>query len=229
MNISQPKHHRQPALEQLVFDPWGPRDEAWLATRLRVRKTALQVVLAAISSLFLLFIVAYVIRAQYDDWVSLTAPWQPLAQPWLLWFNSALLLLSSFAMQGAKHWYQCGLDHYTRQLLLLAGLFALLFLASQLWLLSQLHATGYRFNSNPANSFFYLLTGLHGLHLSAGLMVLALAIWRSFQQVSSALLSTSVALCTLYWHYLLALWLLLLTVLTSKHETLLAIAEFCGL
>jgi cytochrome c oxidase subunit 3 len=42
-------------------------------------------------------------------------------------------------------------------------------------------------------------------------------------------LSASVELCAIYWHYLLALWLLLFALLTSTPQTYEAIAAFCGL
>ena len=68
--------------------------------------------------------------------------------------------------------------------------------------------------ANPANAFFYLLTGVHGLHLVGGLVALgrtADKVWRSFavNQVRS-----SVQLCAVYWHFLLALWLVLFGLLT---------------
>ena len=44
------------------------------------------------------------------------------------------------------------------------------FLAGQLMVWWQLGSGGYAVDANPANSFFYLLTGLHGLHLMGGLV-----------------------------------------------------------
>ena len=44
-------------------------------------KTGLRVLLLALSSLFFLFIVAFMGRSQFPDYESLTAPWQPLVQP----------------------------------------------------------------------------------------------------------------------------------------------------
>ena len=69
--------------------------------------------------------------------------------------------------------------------------------------------------ANPANAFFYLLTGLHGLHLLGGLVALVLTIdkvlWRGCELGQVRL---SVKLCAVYWHYLLLLWLVLFTLLT---------------
>ena len=49
--------------------------------------------------------------------------------------------------------------------LLAGGVFALAFLAGQLWAWRQLDAAGYYLTANPAAAFFYLITGVHGLHL----------------------------------------------------------------
>jgi len=68
--------------------------------------------------------------------------------------------------------------------------------------------------TNPANAFFYLFTGLHGLHLLGGIVALALTVdkvWRGFEVKQVRL---SVQLCAVYWHFLLALWLVLFTLLT---------------
>ena len=47
--------------------------------------------------------------------------------------------------------------------------------AGQLVAWRDLAASGYLVTGNPANSFFYLLTGLHGLHILGGLVALARA------------------------------------------------------
>jgi cytochrome c oxidase subunit 3 len=55
--------------------------------------------------------------------------------------------------------------------LFVGGACTILFLLGQLMAWQQLNASGYFLASNPANSFFYLLTALHGLHLLGGLWV----------------------------------------------------------
>ena len=57
--------------------------------------------------------------------------------------------------------------------LIAAGAFSFGFLAGQLWAWQQMDAAGYFVAANPAYSFFYLLTAVHGLHLLGGLWVWA--------------------------------------------------------
>ena len=191
-------------------------------------RTALNFLLAVITSLFGLFIIALFIRSQYTDWESLSAPWQPLANPWQLWLNTFLLFVSS----GAFHWARIASRRNnangTIEGLLVAGLFATLFIAGQLWLWQQLAIQGYGVAGNPANSFFYLLTGMHGAHLLGGMIAWARTTIKAWRGDSPDSIKNSVALCTRYWHYLLGLWMVLFVLLISKPETFAAIAAFCG-
>jgi len=144
---------------------------------------------------------------QVADWVQLPAPK-------LLWFNTGALILSSAALQYAHVAARRGGIEGVRDGLILGGVFAITFLAGQLLAWRQLNAAGYFLAANPGNAFFYLFTGVHGLHLSGGLVALgrtADKVWRGFDVNQVRL---SVRLCAVYWHFLLALWLVLFSLLT---------------
>ncbi len=56
---------------------------------------------------------------------------------------------------------------------------------------------------NPAASFFYLLTAMHGLHVIGDLVgwwVEARGVWR---QADPASVAWRITLCARYWHFLL--------------------------
>ncbi len=86
------------------------------------------------------------------------------------------------------------------------------FLVGQVVAWRQLAAAGYVLAGNPANSFFYLLTGLHGLHMLGGLVVLGRTRVRAFAastRSSASGAALSVELCATYWHFMLLVWLVL--------------------
>ncbi|MDP3816946.1 cytochrome c oxidase subunit 3 [Pseudomonas sp.] len=195
----------------------------------RTARVGLRVLLAVISSLFMLFLIAFILRSQVPDWQPLTEPMAPLAQPWALWLNTAFLICASIALQWARVSARRGQAKATVTAFSLGGGLAIAFLAGQLWVWQQFVAWGYFVASNPANSFFYLLTGLHGLHLLGGLLAWAIILSKLLLGVPLAQLSNKVELCAIYWHYLLGLWLLLFALLTSTPQTYEAIAAFCGL
>ena len=124
-------------------------------------RLGLIIFLVVVSVLFLL-LTAYIMRMGFGDWV-------PLDEPRLLWVNTLALVLSSAAFQRAevaegKHGAS-GRDRTA----LVGGLFAVAF-PGQLVAWRQLDALGYYVASNPANTFFYLLSALHGVHLLGGLV-----------------------------------------------------------
>ncbi|WP_439888031.1 cytochrome c oxidase subunit 3 [Pseudomonas sp. MBLB4123] len=211
---------------------WGqPSDGAPLADghRARTARVGLRLLLVVVSSLFLLFLIAFIARSQVADWQPLTEPLAPLSQPWPLWLNTGLLVAASLALQWARVAARRDWPVATNLGFGLAGLFALAFLLGQLWVWRLFTAWGYGVAGNPANSFFFLLTGLHGLHLLGGLVAWGRTLGKLLRHASPLQLRSSVELCAIYWHYLLGLWLLLFALLTSTPETYRAIAAFCGL
>ena len=197
--------------------------------RSHAARVGLRLFLAVVSSLFLLFLVAFILRSQIPDWQPLTEPMAPLAQTGSLWLNSLFLIAASIGLQWARVAARQGHGQTTVVAFILGGALAIAFLAGQFWVWQQFAAQGYLLASNPANSFFYLLTGLHALHLLGGLIAWARTLSKLLLREPVQSLSTSVELCAIYWHYLLALWLLLFALLTSTPQTYEAIAAFCGL
>ncbi|HIL93984.1 MAG TPA: hypothetical protein EYG47_04035 [Cycloclasticus sp.] len=169
-------------------------------------KLGLFVFLAVVTSLFSLFISAYMMRMELGDW-------RPLRDPGLLWFNTAGLVFSSVALQWALIAARRGQMTRTRYGMLAAGFFALAFMAGQLVAWQQLIALGYLAQSNPANAFFYLITGLHAIHLLGGLVVWSRTTFKLLAGAELARVRLSVELCALYWHFLLVIWGILFSLL----------------
>ncbi|MCA1453206.1 cytochrome c oxidase subunit 3 [Bradyrhizobium sp. BRP22] len=171
-------------------------------------KIGLGVFLAVVGSLFALFISAYSMRMTMVDWRTLPVP--PL-----LWFNTGVLVLSSVALQWA--YIAARRDDIDGVILglLAGGASAVTFLVGQLMAWRELSVAGYFVASNPANSFFYLITAAHGLHLMGGLVALGRTIGKVWRGVEVAQVRVSVELCAIYWHFLLLVWLVLLGMLTG--------------
>jgi len=169
-------------------------------------QVGLGVFLAVATSLFALLVSAYFMRMTGADWTA-------LAVPKLLWLNTGVLILSGVAMQWTRVAAQRGQIDGVRVGLSAAGVFTFAFLAGQLWVWQQLNATGYFVAANPANAFFYLLTALHGAHLLGGLWVWGRTTAKVWRGAAVGDVRLSVELCTVYWHYLLLVWLVLFALL----------------
>ena len=173
-------------------------------------KVGLGVFLAVATSLFALLISAYHMRMMGADWNRLTVPR-------VLWLNTAVLILASIAMQRTRIAARWGQLDRVKNGLIAAGVLTFSFLAGQLWAWQQMDAAGYFLTANPAYSFFYLLTALHGLHLLGGLWVWGRTTAKVLRGVEVGKVRLSVELCTVYWHYLLLVWLVLFAVLLHTH------------
>ena len=198
-------------VRQLRTKPWiekGTIDIDQGTAGLPAERVGLWVFLGVVTSLFSLFMIMYAERAEFPDW-------RPLPDPQLLWINTAFLILGSLAFQLARNATRHDTLSGVKRNLTAGGIFTIVFIAGQLLVWRQLTSSGYYFPSNPANTFFYLVTGLHALHLLGGLWVWArttLRVWRGLSNLDMAEIGRirlSVQLCSVYWHFLLLLWLVL--------------------
>ena len=180
-------------------------------------RIALWVFLAVITSLFGLFISAYFIRMGHGHGAGHgISDWHSVSKPSILWFNTAMLVLSSAAMQMARRAVRLNARTVVSGYLFAGGAFAILFIGGQLVAWQQLRNAGYGLTSGPAGAFFYVLTGVHGLHLLGGLGVwLKTVVRMRTRAVELIEMRLSIELCTVYWHYLLLVWLVLFALLLS--------------
>jgi cytochrome c oxidase subunit 3 len=187
------------------------------AVSLPPARIGLWVFLAVITSLFALFFSAYFMRMGHGHGAGHgITDWHPISKPPILWLNTALLILSSVAMQVGRRALNSNQRGRVSGFLFAGGAFALLFLIGQLIAWRQLRESGYVMTSGPAGAFFYVLTALHGLHLLGGLGVwLKTMIRMRSRDVELIDVRLSIELCTVYWHFLLLVWLVMFALLLS--------------
>jgi len=193
--------------QRLAAKPWleeGLIDDAG-ATSLPAAKIGLGIFLAIVGALFTLFFSAYLMRMNMADMS--VGDWRAPPTPRLLGLNTGLLILSSGALQWARTAARRGELEGIRAGLLAGGALALAFLAGQLMVWRQLMAEGYFAATNPANAFFYLITGAHGLHVLGGLVALGRTGVRAWRARKAEQVRLSVELCAAYWRFLLLVWL----------------------
>jgi cytochrome c oxidase subunit 3 len=212
--LSQQRLAAKPWLEEgLIVDF---REEG--TSSLPPAKIGLGVFLAVVGSLFALFISAYSMRMNMVDW-------RTLPMPRLLWFNTAVLILSSAALQWAHMAARRNDIDGVIVGLCAGGASAVIFLIGQLLAWRELSVAGYFLASNPANSFFYLITAVHGLHLMGGLVAVGRTTAKVWSGAAVTQMRLSVELCAIYWHFLLLVWLVLLGLLTGWTDNLVDICR----
>jgi cytochrome c oxidase subunit 3 len=213
---------------QLMEKPWAPiqgnvvRLHDGSAFSVPTATVGVRVFLAVVTVLFSLLIMAYGSRMAFEDW-------RPAPQQGLLWLNTAMLVLSSVAMQWARIAARRGEPDGVRAGLVAGGAFAVAFLGGQLLAWRHLNMMVVFDITNPAIGFFYLITALHGLHLLGGLVAwgrTAARVWRGADVIHVRL---SVELCAVYWHFLLLVWLVLFGLLFSGNDDLGILLSICGI
>ena len=170
---------------------------------------ALLTLLAVVSSFFALILSAYALRMEFGDWV-------PLTEPQLLWANTVMLIVASGVFQWTRNAAVNGQQSRLRPGLLITGVLTLGFVLGQYVAWQQLQSSGQFITSNPSNAFFYFLTGAHAVHILGGLYVWARATAKVVLGTGEAVaIRRSIELCTIYWHFLLIVWLVLFGLLLS--------------
>lgn len=161
----------------------------------------LGVFLAVVGVLFALFGSAFVMRMDEEAWWSL-----PL--PPVVWANTGQLILASLFLRLAVAAADRGDLRSLWRDTAVAGIATAGFLFGQLLAWHQLTAADDGLATAPAASFFYMLSGLHGLHILGGLAALGLVAARRGADIRR--LRLSARLCATYWDFLLVVWLGLL-------------------
>jgi len=170
------------------------------------RIVALTTLLAVVTSFFALIFSAYALRMELGDWV-------PLTEPQLLWANTGILIAASLVFQWTRN---AAVHEDATRLkpgMLITGLLTAAFLVGQFIAWQQLNASGQFITTNPSNAFFFLMTGLHALHILGGMYVWGRATLRLYGDSDNV--RQSIELCTIYWHFLLLVWLVMFGLLLS--------------
>lgn len=172
--------------------------------------------LVALAMLFAASVIAFVVvRLQAETWPDLPA------LPGLLWISTAILLLSSVTMQWACSGARLGDGTSVRLGLLATTALGVLFLIVQTvgwaeWArrLGPTWTTGEDVH-RLALAGFFVFTGVHAAHVIGGLVPLTFVTVRALRAARSgaALPAAGVTYCTLYWHFLDGVWVVLFVTL----------------
>ena len=169
-------------------------------------------ILAGVTALFLGFSAAY-LYSRLDQNIP------PVKLPSLFYYNTLLLIASSFTLKWAKRSYLS--DHtanYKLALIVTLGL-TLAFLGAQILAWQQLMASDIFVNYNNMASYMYMISGIHFLHVVAGIPFLVMFIVNAVRKMKSPVSvliyfsdlakKRRLDLFNIYWHFLDGLWIYL--------------------
>ena len=165
-------------------------------------------------------------RAQLGMWVLLTAiimlfaglssayivlhglpQWQNITVPRIVWANTLVLFASSVALEFARQSVRRNQPAGVRQWMAVSGILGISFLVGQVIAWRQLVSAGVYLSTTIHSSFFYVLTGVHALHLLGGLVGLGVVFQKAFANKLTAANYESLKVFSLYWHFMDVVWI----------------------
>lgn len=212
-------------------DNWNSRPQGHRGPREKLGRYRLAVFFALAGDLmfFTAIVSAFFVSqasGRFDAYNNFVNQWHPTDVPPILWLNTAVLILSSVTMEIARRhmfqethameeWLGIGKPISARATpwLTLTIALGLLFLTGQWIAWNQLHLQHVFMRSNPSSHFFFLITGVHAVHLVlgiAGLLAALGALYRSRQLETRQIM---VDCSAWYWHSMGLFWLFLFALL----------------
>lgn len=173
------------------------------------RKFMLWLFIVSIVMIFASLTSAYIVKQADGNWLYIQLPD-------ILWYSTAVILLSSLSMQLAYRAAQKEAHSQSIAYLVVTLVLGVAFLLMQWYGWVDLVNRGIFFGgvdydgnpANPAGSFLYVLMGVHAFHLITGLVFLAIVLFQSFRLTApNRMLNFEIA--TIYWHFLDGLWVYL--------------------
>ncbi len=173
----------------------------------------LWLLIVSIVMMFAAFTSAYIVRREEGNWLEFDLPS-------VLLVNSIVLILSSVFMQWAYSSAKADNIKNVKLALVLTIVAGVAFLIGQWAGWGELVKNNVFFGgstSNPSGSFLYVLTGVHAFHLITGLIFLIIVVISALKYKVHSRNLTRIKLCTIYWHFLGALWIYLYVFLVLNH------------
>ncbi|HEX8351620.1 MAG TPA: cytochrome c oxidase subunit 3 [Pyrinomonadaceae bacterium] len=169
--------------------------------------------MASILMMFTALASAYIVRSG----MTTSVDWRGGQMPSFVYVSTALIVLSSLTFSRARSALRHGEESGYRLWLMVTLLLGLGFLAAQVLAWRQLVAAGVYLASNPHSSFFYVLTGLHAVHLLGGILALAALYFYGGGggggPEGEAKRRALTDVTGIYWHFMDALWVFLFLLL----------------
>ncbi len=155
---------------------------------------------------------AYVVIATNN-----VAEWKPFDLPFPIWVSTALILISSVVYHFAKSAVDDDRPKDARKYLIATTGIGGVFIASQMIAWMALSAAGLYVEGNPYAGFFYILTGVHAVHVLGGIVALGailLRVWNDTDYAPELEYRRNIARSVgYYWHFMGILWLALVGLL----------------
>lgn len=162
------------------------------------------IAVASFAMLFIALLASYgILRARAGLWMSYAIGTVPLLRAWL---NTGVIVLSSFTYHmgtgSARNEEKNRLTFWLN----ITFMIGVIFLVLQWNLWRMLIEDGFTISAHQAGSVFYMLSGLHGMHIIGGL---CLMIWLMRKIRHGGNMMNTIKLVGMFWHFLTVIWVVI--------------------
>ena len=127
--------------------------------------------------------------------------------------SSFVLLMSSLTMVLALNALQRGDIHRNRVWLGTTAVLGATFVGGQVYEFTAFYREGLGYTTSIFSSAFYTLTGFHGVHVTAGVVMLMSLLFRSLRGNLHTEHAETVEIIGLYWHFVDVVWIIIFTII----------------
>ena len=170
--------------------------------KMHPHKFTLWIAIGSITMMFAGFTSAYIVKSNQ-------AGWQPVQMPKIFFLSTALILASSLTIFLAQKAMAAREMAKYRALITTTAVLGLAFVATQFIGFSELWEQKITFKESIAGSFFYIITGVHALHVIGGIIALMVLFFRAYSAKTKYYSTAPVETAGLYWHFVDVLWIYL--------------------
>ena len=172
--------------------------------KIHPHKFALWAAMASITMMFGAFTSAYIVKQAAGNWLEFSIPTE-------FYISTIIILFSSITLHTSFSNFKAGHEAKYKNFLILSLLLGLAFVILQYFGWTELYHRGVDLKGNVSGSFFYLLSGIHALHVLGGIAAMIVALIHAFT-LKFNISETRVNRFDLvinYWHFVDFLWLYL--------------------
>lgn len=170
--------------------------------KMHPHKFTLWIAIGSITMMFAGLTSAYIVKSNQ-------AGWDPIQMPKIFYLSTAVIIASSISIYLAQKAMAAREMARYRLLVSVTAVLGLAFVATQFIGFSELWASKITFKDSVAGSFFYIITGVHALHVVGGIIALVVLFLRAYNTKTKFYSTTPVETAGLYWHFVDLLWIYL--------------------
>jgi len=176
--------------------------------RIHPKLFALWISFASIIMMFIALTSAYIVKSAAGSWLEFQLPIQ-------FYISTTIIVISSITLHLSFTSFLKKNEGMYKSMLVISFLLGISFVVIQYYGWQSLFVSGVDLKASISGSFFYLISGLHALHILGGVAAMVVAMIHAFSLdfVVTEKRKLRFKLVCHYWHFVDFLWIFLFTFL----------------